>query len=101
MFHLFGLGFLVCAALYFLPTIIGLHKRNAGAIFGLNLLLGWTLVGWVVALVWALTTDPAVSYGPTVHAAPSWDCICGAHLNRGQRFCSACGARIGWPGTAT
>jgi hypothetical protein len=24
-----------------------------GAIFALNLLLGWTLIGWVVALVWA------------------------------------------------
>ena len=42
-------------ALYFLPTIVGRDKRNAGAIFTLNLLLGWTLVGWVVALVWAMT----------------------------------------------
>ena len=42
---------------YFIPTIIGLRKRNAAAIFMLNLFLGWTFVGWVVALVWAFTVD--------------------------------------------
>lgn len=39
--------------LYFLPFAIASEKRNAKAIFFLNLFLGWTLVGWVVALVWA------------------------------------------------
>ena len=48
------------AIVYFIPTMIGYdkHKRNAGAIFALNILLGWTFIGWVVALVWALTKDP-------------------------------------------
>ena len=45
-------------ALYFLPAIVGRKKRNAEAIQILNLFLGWTLVGWVVALVWAYTKDP-------------------------------------------
>ena len=42
-------------ALYFLPAIVaGMnHHRQKTAIFVLNLLLGWTAVGWVVALVWA------------------------------------------------
>jgi hypothetical protein len=41
----------------FLPTIIAFARRhhNRYAIFVLNLLLGWTVVGWVVALVWSLT----------------------------------------------
>jgi len=45
-------------AFYFLPTIIALvrQKRNTIAIFVLNFFLGWTFVGWVVALVWSLTT---------------------------------------------
>lgn len=43
---------------YFLPTFIGAKKRNAKAIAVLNLFLGWTFVGWVVALVWACTKDP-------------------------------------------
>jgi len=42
---------------YFIPTIVGRSKDNIAAIFALNLLLGWTLIGWVVALVWALTID--------------------------------------------
>lgn len=47
--------------LYFLPGIVGLHKRNAMAIFALDLLLGWTVMGWLVALIWALTKDPQQS----------------------------------------
>jgi hypothetical protein len=42
---------------YFLPSYIGRHKRNARAIFTLNLLAGWTLVGWIVAMVWATTVE--------------------------------------------
>jgi hypothetical protein len=52
------LGILVLV-LYFLPTILSLilRRRNTLAIFAMNLLLGWTLIGWVAALVWALTKD--------------------------------------------
>jgi hypothetical protein len=43
---------------YFLPTIIGLWKENSVAICALNLFVGWTVIGWVVALIWALTENP-------------------------------------------
>jgi hypothetical protein len=49
-------------ATYFLPLVIALMRgphRQTLAIGLLNLLLGWTLVGWVVALVWAVTNPPA------------------------------------------
>lgn len=51
----FGFGFLV----YFAPTLVALvrHKRNTLSIFLLNLFLGWTLIGWIIALVWASTVD--------------------------------------------
>ncbi|MGG5506757.1 MULTISPECIES: superinfection immunity protein [unclassified Myroides] len=42
---------------YFLPSILGYSKGNFVAIFALNLLLGWTLIGWVIALVWSLSED--------------------------------------------
>jgi Superinfection immunity protein len=60
-FHFFGLGFLF----YFLPTIIGVarSKRDLLSIFLLNLFLGWTLIGWVVALVWAARVDAPVVAG--------------------------------------
>ncbi len=44
-------------AIYFLPTIVGSSKKNVAAIFALNLFLGWTFLGWVVAFIWALTKD--------------------------------------------
>jgi hypothetical protein len=51
----FGFGFIF----YFLPSLIALarSKRNTLSIFFLNLFLGWTLVGWVVALIWAVKAD--------------------------------------------
>ncbi|MCH8328391.1 MAG: superinfection immunity protein [Candidatus Marinimicrobia bacterium] len=45
------------AFIYFVPAVVARGKRNFGAIFALNLFLGWTLIGWVGALVWALTKD--------------------------------------------
>lgn len=56
-----GPTLLFCAiglCLYFAPSIAGRKKRNHQAIFVLNLLAGWTLVGWIVAAVWASTKDP-------------------------------------------
>ena len=51
----FGLGFVM----YFLPSIIAFarSKRDTAAIVLLNFFLGWTLIGWVVALVWAAKSD--------------------------------------------
>ncbi|MBI5014363.1 MAG: superinfection immunity protein [Deltaproteobacteria bacterium] len=31
------------------------HHHQLGAIAALNLLLGWTVLGWIGALVWAFT----------------------------------------------
>ena len=55
----FGFGFVM----YFLPSIIALvrSKRDVGAILVLNIFLGWTLIGWVIALVWALKQDVPVA----------------------------------------
>ena len=57
---IFGFGFVF----YFLPAIIAFarSKRDAVSILVLNFLLGWTAIGWVNALVWALKQDvPAVA----------------------------------------
>ena len=54
-FPFFGLPFVM----YFLPSIIALarSKRDTLAIFLLNLFLGWSVIGWIVALVWAVKSD--------------------------------------------
>jgi hypothetical protein len=56
---IFGFGFV----LYFLPSIIALarSKRDIVAILLLNFFLGWSVVGWVIALVWAVKTDPPLA----------------------------------------
>ena len=43
-------------AFYFLPSLIAYFRKhkNLVAVFMLNLSLGWTLVGWVVALIWSV-----------------------------------------------
>lgn len=56
-----SLGFLdiglvtIFVVLYFLPSFIALVRehKNRLAIFLLNLLLGWTVLGWVGSLVWS------------------------------------------------
>ena len=51
----FGFWFVM----YFLPSLVAFarSKRDTAAIVLLNLFLGWTMIGWVVALVWAVKTD--------------------------------------------
>ena len=49
--------FIVFLTIYFIPTMMASGKKNATAIFALNLFLGWTILGWVVALVWACVKD--------------------------------------------
>jgi len=42
--------------LYFLPAVIALLRKhkNKLAIFLLNFLLGWTVLGWVASLIWSV-----------------------------------------------
>ncbi|MBE3604102.1 superinfection immunity protein [bacterium] len=49
-----ALGLLL--VLYFVPSIVA-HNRahpSRGSIYVVNFFLGWTLLGWVVALAWAV-----------------------------------------------
>ena len=58
---LFGILFLaVIGVVYFLPSIIAARRYhpNGAPIYVVNLFLGWTLIGWVIALAWSLTAIP-------------------------------------------
>jgi hypothetical protein len=48
---------MLALAAYFLPSIVAAARkhRNTTAIFFLNLLLGWSGIAWIGALIWALT----------------------------------------------
>lgn len=48
---------LIAFEIYFLPSTISFNRDqpNKFAILALNLFMGWTLIGWVVCIVWSLT----------------------------------------------
>ena len=90
------LGFVI----YFLPSFIAWNKRNSGAIIALNILLGWTFIGWVVALVWSLTADQptVVLVQPPLQQvlppAPMLCPACGQYSPSASRFCQTCGRSL-------
>jgi hypothetical protein len=65
MFHLlFALLLVPLGAIHFLPTIIASlrRSRNVAWIFLLNLFLSWTVIGWFVALIWAMCSEREYVY---------------------------------------
>lgn len=64
------IGLLV--GLYFFPLLIaaGRDHHQTSAIAVLNILLGWTFLGWVAALIWSFTAtvepEPAPPLSPTI-----------------------------------
>ncbi len=65
------IAFAILALFYFIPAIAAQGKRNATAIFWLNLLAGWTVIGWVGALIWAVSKDVQPSVTVVQQAAPT------------------------------
>lgn len=59
--ELFGKTLLVLGAalLYFLPTVVAVRRRHLSTlgIFLINLFFGWTFVGWLAAMLWAVNAD--------------------------------------------
>ncbi len=59
---------------YLVPTVVAAYRDlpDKHAIFFLNLLLGWTVIGWLAALVWACsstsTAQPIAARGDEVAA---------------------------------
>jgi hypothetical protein len=81
-FHFPPLFMLVVLFLYFLPAFLARDKPSFTGILVLNLLAGWTFIGWIVALIWAVSAErqppahrpprPALSFSAAVvgSAAP-------------------------------
>ena len=53
------LGLVIGTGFYFVPTIIAgvRKKRNLISIGLLNFFLGWTVIGWIIALIWAFAHE--------------------------------------------
>lgn len=53
------LGGIFALVISFLPTIVASSRncKATGGIFVVNLFLGWTVLGWIIALAWAAGGD--------------------------------------------
>src|SRR5260221_9364399 len=63
---------LISAAAYFTPAIVALVRRvpNAGSVIVIDLLLGRTIVGWIVALAMACRSKAPRYYAPGYYPPP-------------------------------
>ena len=97
-FHFHPIFWLVSVFLYFLPAFLARNKPNFTSILILNIFAGWTFIGWIIALVWAISSDShgtvaAATQTTQPTAGGSFFCTaCGQPCPAGARFCSACGA---------
>ncbi len=58
---MFVLVLTIALGIYCGPSLIAWHSRakHGRAIIVLNLMFGWTVIGWIVALIWALAESEA------------------------------------------
>lgn len=84
----------VAGILYFIPYFNAKSRKHksAGAIGALNLFLGWTLLGWLVALIWSYTGNTA---DPEPTASTHVKCPdCAELVKREARVCKHCGCKL-------
>lgn len=86
---------IVLLIVYFIPALNAYSKRHRSRamILVVNLMLGWTLLGWLVALAWSASSardDPAPPTGQTHVKCPD----CAELVRREAKVCRHCGCRL-------
>lgn len=81
--------FATAPALYLLPTFEAWKNSHPSltSVALLNIFLGWTLLGWVAALVWAFKTTTAVTPAPIPAHDP-------APASRTHKRCPYCAEEV-------
>ncbi|RNI25519.1 superinfection immunity protein [Flexivirga caeni] len=62
----------LCSMLYLLPWAVAATRNKSGeiAIFLINFFLGWTVIGWFVALIMACCPEPQTPVVVINHVPP-------------------------------
>ncbi len=84
---------IVAVALYFMPTIVAGYRRHSSLflILVLNVLLGWTMLGWLLLLIWACLGDSHTIWGrPAEKKCP----YCAEYIKAEAIKCKHCGSDL-------
>ncbi|PYT84570.1 MAG: hypothetical protein DMG40_01160 [Acidobacteria bacterium] len=81
--------------LYFLPTITALVLREDPlGIFLVNFFLGWTIIGWWAALIWAVASYKSLQVRNAPVSSGRFCSHCGTLAPPGAQVCPNCGRAV-------
>lgn len=102
-FLLGALGF-ISGLFYFIPTFVAYERNhdNAAGILVLNLLLGWALIPWVIALIWAISKSRATEIAqqhtnlaePAIAGATRTCPFCAETVKAEAKLCKHCRSEL-------
>ncbi|MDB5623691.1 MAG: superinfection immunity protein [Devosia sp.] len=65
----------IVALIYFLPTLVAWKRKspNLSTILLVNLLAGWTVIGWLLPLWWAFKREKFKAHTSDTSDGTAWD----------------------------